>query len=504
MRWFIALALIIGGLLSGSQLNAQGQPLVIEGGTLIDGTGSIPIRNPVIVIEGNRIKAIGVKGEVTIPPNAKVINADGRTILPGFIDTQAQGDWDYAPPLYLYFGITTVYEGGNQYMAKEKEAQEKGVMKGPRMFLTAGGIQGPVENLRPDQRERAKPWPQGMSVRTPEEAKAGVDKLIAASAPWHGEVIGVGEGITPELLRAVADEAHAHGLVVAGHSEFAAMTCLNGQDITDHMAGVIRSAITNPEYISQIQRLKLEHWPLYYPTPLGVYAYMMEPTSYDSLIEKMVFSHQFLAPTIAHTWNTWGTQIPHSKQYETEVIEFSKTPGLEFVPKDRRDLWAHAYDTTKRVTGRWPVGDQFDATHPLDMQGYAKIDQFLQMFVAAGGKLAGGGDNSNGNVPAFATHQELEQLVYSGLSPMDAILSVTKWAAEAHHHENELGTIEVGKLADIITVNGDPLKDIHVTRNVDTVVLDGKVIDRTLDPNWKNPIPKPPGGNEGFVVPTFN
>jgi hypothetical protein len=503
-RWLITLGLCVG-FFSGIQMRGQDQPLVIEGGTLIDGTGSVPITNAVIVVEGNRIKAVGSKGNVTIPPNAKVIKADGKTILPGLIDTQAQGDWDYTPPIYIYFGITTVYEGGSQYMAKEKEAQEKGLMKGPRMYLTAGGIQGPVENLRPDQKERAKPWPQGGSVRTPDEARAAVDKRIADAASWGGEVIGVAEGITPELLRAAADEAHAHGLVLAGHSEFAAMTSVNGQDISDHMAGVIRSTITNPENVAKIQQMKQEHWPLYYPTPLGVYAYMMEPASYDSLIQKMVFNHQFLAPTIAHTWNTWGTQIPHSKQYEAEVMEFSKTPGLGFVPKDRRDMWLHADLTTKRVTGRWPVGDQVDATHPLDMEGYAKIDQFLQRFLKAGGKLAGGGDNSNGNVAALATHQELEQLVYSGLTPMQALLSVTKWAAEAHHHENEIGTIEVGKLADIITINGDPLKDIHSTRNVDVVVLNGKVIDRTLDPNWKNPIPKPAnvGGGEGFVVPTY-
>lgn len=504
-RGLITIALFVGLLSSNIQTRGQARPLVIEGGTLIDGTGSVPLENAVVVVQGNRIKAIGVKGKVAIPPNATVIKAQGKTILPGLIDTQAQGDWDYTPPIYIYYGITTVYEGGSAYMAKEKEAQEKGLMKGPRMYLTAGGCQGPVELLRPDQRERAKPWPQGSSVRTADEARACVDKRIADSAAWHGEVIGVGEGITPETLRAIADEAHAHGLVVAGHSEFAAMTSVNGQDISDHMAGVIRSTITKPEYITQIQALKRDHWPLYYPTPLGVYAYMMDPDSYDSLIQKMVTNHQFLAPTIAHTWNTWGTQIPHSKQYETEVIEFAKTPNLDFVPKDRREMWLHAYDTTQRVTGRWPVGDQVDATHPQDMEGYAKIDQFLQRFVAAGGKLAGGGDNSNGNVAALATHQELQQLVYSGLTPMQAILSVTKWAAEAHHHENEIGTIEVGKLADIITVNGDPLKDIHVTRNVDTVVLDGKVIDRTFDPNWKNPVPKPESvtGGAGFVVPKY-
>ena len=92
----------------------------------------------------------------------------------------------------------------------------------------------------------------------------------------------------------------------------------------------------------------------------------------------------------------------------------------------------------------------------------------------------------------LTTHQELQQLVYSGLTPMQAILSVTKWAAEAWHLDKEIGTVAPGKFADLIIVNGDPLANIKNTRNVDLVILDGKVIDKALDPKWKNPIPTPP------------
>src|SRR5882672_40817 len=114
-RWLITLGLFVG-LFSSVQSKAQDQAIVIQGGTLIDGTGSAPRPNAVIVIEGNKIKAVGIKGEVAIPANAKVINATGKTILPGLIDTQAQGDWSYAPPLYLYYGFTSIYFGGSEYM----------------------------------------------------------------------------------------------------------------------------------------------------------------------------------------------------------------------------------------------------------------------------------------------------------------------------------------------------------------------------------------------------
>ena len=103
----------------------------------------------------------------------------------------------------------------------------------------------------------------------------------------------------------------------------------------------------------------------------------------------------------------------------------------------------------------------------------------------------GGGDNSFDMVPGLVTHHELQQLVYWGITPMQAIMSVTKWSAEMWNKDKDLGTIEPGKLADLFTVNGDPLADIKNTRNVDVLIMDGKVIDRKLDPNWKNPIPQP-------------
>jgi amidohydrolase family protein len=485
-KWIMALGLVLV-LSVGFQSRAQDQTLVIEGGTLLDGNGGAPVKNAVVVIEGNRFKAVGVKGKVTYPKTAKVIKADGKTILPGLIDTQAQGNWPYQPPLWIYFGFTTVYVDGSPYMKAEKEAQEKGQMKGPKMHL-AYAIEGPPELQRPDKGARAKLWPEGWATRTPDEARAAVRKRIAEGA----EAIIVDEAFSPEMLRAASDEAHKNGITIGGHSEFASMTSVNGQDYTYHMAGVIRAAIASPESVAKLKEMKEKHWEQYYPTPLGLYEYMMEPATFDPMIKNMVAHHFFIAPTIAHTWWTWGTQIPHSKEWQATVMDFAKnTPGLDFVPQKVRELWLRADKTTERVTGRWPVGDQFDATHPQDMEGYAKQDDFLRRFVKAGGKIMGGSDNSSDYPPGLCSHIEMQQLVYSGLTPMQAIMSVTKWAAESWHKDKEIGTIEAGKTADLITVNGDPLADIKNTRNVDLVIQDGKVIDRALDPNWKNPVPTP-------------
>ena len=80
------------------------------------------------MVEGNRIKEVGVKGKIAIPPHAKIINATGKFILPGFIDAQAQGVWDIQPQFWLHFGITSVFFGGDAYMQKERDMQEAGTL----------------------------------------------------------------------------------------------------------------------------------------------------------------------------------------------------------------------------------------------------------------------------------------------------------------------------------------------------------------------------------------
>jgi imidazolonepropionase-like amidohydrolase len=91
----------------------------------------------------------------------------------------------------------------------------------------------------------------------------------------------------------------------------------------------------------------------------------------------------------------------------------------------------------------------------------------------------------------LAMHIEMEALVDAGLTPMQAILSSTRWPAELLHKEKDLGTIAPGKIADVVVIQGDPLADIRVTRNIRTVIMDGRVLDTALDPNFRTPIPRP-------------
>src|SRR5688572_24425726 len=121
----------------------QGQVLVLEGGMLIDGTGRAPVEDSVIVIEGSRIKAVGAKKSLSYPAGARVINAEGKTILPGLIDAHIHF-LDFTPQLFLHFGVTTVFDTANptEWILAQREALRKRRIKGPRMFVTGHVIDG--------------------------------------------------------------------------------------------------------------------------------------------------------------------------------------------------------------------------------------------------------------------------------------------------------------------------------------------------------------------------
>jgi len=156
------------------------------------------------------------------------------------------------------------------------------------------------------------------------------------------------------------------------------MTAANGQDFSWHMASVVRSTITDPENVAKLKEMRAKHWEQYWPITDGNYAYMMEPDKFDTLIKQLVADHFFVAPTISHAIWGWGVQIPHAKEWNQEIIDFAKnTPGIEYVPESIRHQWLTADKPTDRVKGRYVVGDQVDATHPHDMEGYAKRDEFL-------------------------------------------------------------------------------------------------------------------------------
>src|SRR6266481_9636544 len=128
--------------LSTDQASAQAQQpatLVIEGGTLIDGNGGTPVQDAVIVIQGNKIAAVGRKGQTTYPPNVQVIKADGKFIVPGLWDAHSYGTW-FLNDFYVNSGVTSIIDNGlgGELSIVHREAVNRGKIAGPRYFISIG------------------------------------------------------------------------------------------------------------------------------------------------------------------------------------------------------------------------------------------------------------------------------------------------------------------------------------------------------------------------------
>ena len=442
---------------------AQNEVLVIEGGTLIDGTGRNPAPNSVVVIEGSRIRSVGTRGSVTVPPGARVIRADGKTVLPGLIDAHVHF-LDFMPQLFLRYGVTTVYDTANptEWIIAQRDAVRSGRIQGPRMFVTGAIIDGPPEIADPVTFAARAAY--RIHTRTPEEARAATRGLIGQGV----DAIKVYEGLEIESLRAVVDEAHKAGIEVVGHMHDAREAIEAGVKFIEHPAPIAHSTIGDEAKLQALAERRL-------PNPES----QMNPALFDPLIKLMVDNKVFFNPTL-----TRGT--PESREWFDEVKKLLEDPSAHFITEARRESWLEA------------IKDADNAEYPARMrrraEAIAKVREFIRRFAQAGGKMITGPDSgprsSPTNIAGLAMAVEMEGLVNAGLTPMQAILASTKWSAEMLHKEKDLGTVEPGKLADVIVVDGDPLTDRRAISRVQTVILDGKVIDTRFDPNFRNPLPR--------------
>jgi imidazolonepropionase-like amidohydrolase len=198
---------------------------------------------------------------------------------------------------------------------------------------------------------------------------------------------------------------------------------------------------------------------------------LMDTSLFPALIQFMVKQGVFVNPTM---FARWRTSTPRGEEWAKAATELIKDPNLAFVPQPVRDSWT------------------LIARRDQDAEGYRKTAEFLRKYAEAGGKIIAGTDA--GALPGLSLHYEMQMLTDAGIPPMKVIQAATLWGAESFGHGRELGSVEVGKIADFTIIEGDPLKDITATRNVRMVIKDGKVVDTSYDPHWVNAVPRPTSG----------
>lgn len=459
-----ALAVLGLTIRSEAQTSAASGTLVLQGGRLIDGTGKAPLENAVILIEGERIKAVGKQGEIALPRDSRVIDMRGKTILPGYIDGHCHLV-DFMGEVYLHFGITTcpdITQNDDEWSLAQRDGTALGKIRGPRIWSTGIRLGGtpPPWALRVET---------GRVVTTPEEMRAAIRKKKELGL----DIVKFNEYTTPEVVRAGADEANRLGLPVTCHCLDVFLAADSGFAGVEHHWSIGMTSITDVNKRWAIHEARMTgkistaDLPIYY-----------QAENFDKIIRVMVEKNVSWSPTIATWFRPLSPSVARFKEKELAMFD---DPNTSYLPGVLRE----------QALGQYARYEKFPSER-LNMarEGYRKIQDFMVRFVGAGGIIRAGSDPNN-SVPGFGAIQEMVMFVESGLSPMQAIQAATINVAKSFRKDKDFGTVEPGKFADIVAIEGDPLLDIWATQNVKMVMLGGKIADTDFHANYKNPIPDP-------------
>jgi imidazolonepropionase-like amidohydrolase len=418
--------LVIGLILSllGSGCGSSSDVLVVKNGTLITGDGSQPIPDGLVAIEGGRIIFAGPEADYSIPRGAEVLDAAGGTILPGFIDSHTHSTSNTALRReFLTNGVTAVCDLGSpldqlaefSITAYQDQPAARGIAAGP--ILTApGGLPGAV--LDPGL---------NYEVANPEEGRAAVEDLYQGGASQikvylQGESNGIlYPMLDQETLEAIVEAAHGKGMLVRAHVTYIpllGMAVSAGVDTVEHIP------INTPSAEMDEAALERRDLLLQSPDPLEVFFTAAFP-EYQTWLEIMAERGVILVPTLERPY------------------------GQIFRAGSQDPLLAGAMKIILGIVGRY---------HEMGGPVGLGTDFNINIGMAKGIPLA-----------------ELEMLSAAGLDPLAVIEASTKNAAAACGLGDELGTLEAGKIADLIVIPGDPLADLAVLGEVQLVILDGVV-----------------------------
>lgn len=415
-----ALADISKGI-SGSRATT----LAIVGGTLIDGTGAAPVPDAAVVIHNGRIVAAGPRTKVKIPKHANIVDAHGKTILPGLWDMHAHFEQVEWGPIYLAAGVTTVRDCGNEFefITAVRDAIAQGRGLGPRLLL-AGIVDGTGTYTIGVER-----------VDTPEQARTWTDRYHAAGF----QQMKIYSSVKLEELKAVADEAHRLGMTVTGHIPEglnAYQEIEAGQDQINHIgyiADIMHAPF--PAEMSRMDRRKATaNLDLDSAEAHKALAFLKE---HHTVVDDTIALMEFFTATTAKppaSFEPGVTKVaPELAEQLTDVAP----------PNDRSEIGEKVYEKELAIVG---------ALHRAGIPVVAGTDQ---------------------TVPGHSLHREIELYVQAGFTPMEAIQAATIIPARVMGIEKESGTVEKGKRGDVILVDGNPLADIHKIRNVEYVITNG-------------------------------
>jgi imidazolonepropionase-like amidohydrolase len=403
-----------------------GDVLAIINANVIDGTGTGPAAGRTLLVRGGRIVRIGTAAEVRVPAGARVLDAQGAYAVPGLWDMHVHALWDTAVaerflPAFVAHGVTGVRDMGGSLE----------VLRHARGRIAAGGLAAPRIVAAGAVLDGPEPVDPSISLRvsTPAEARAAVDSLHRAGA----DLVKVYTLMPPDLFRAAAARAREMGMPVAGH-----------------VPGEV-----DPRDAARAGMRTMEHM----RAELGGYCTRATQPVCDSIVPVLREHAVWQTPTLLPRWF----------RAHMDSVDLSD-PRLAGLPPVVRDYWLaeHGQKLGSRTADDW-----------RRLRGEHDEERWLAGHLQRSGLalLAGSDAGVPFSHPGAGLHEELAMLVDAGLTPMEALQAATRNAAQALAADS-LGSLEPGKVADVVLLAANPLDDIRNARRVVAVVLGGRVLDR--------------------------
>lgn len=420
-------------------VSVAGPTTAITGVQVVDGTGAAPLTGHTVVISGERILAVGPDGEVEVPADAERIAGAGHTLIPGLVGVHNHTFYTTAarhsqmnttsPRLYLASGVTTIRTTGSYSPYSEinmRRAIEAGEIVGPRMHITGPYISGAGASTYMTQ------------VSSPEDARRVVAYWAEEGATWFKAYTRISRA----ELGAAIEEAHRLGLRFTGH--LCSVTFREAVDLG--IDSLEHGFFTNTEYHAAKQP---DDCPPDFRSTLRDID--IDSPEVAATIDHMVGNEVALTSTLA----VYELSVPGRPPLEDRNLE-ALSPGARDEYLARREEIADAQDAIFR-----------------DL--FPKAQAFEYRFFKAGGLLAAGVDptGNGGALPGFGDQRNYELLLEAEFTPAEALLVMSLNGARVLGVDGDLGSIEEGKLADLVLIAGDPVANPAEIRNVVTVFKDG-------------------------------
>jgi imidazolonepropionase-like amidohydrolase len=447
-RALLGILLACIGALCSAQ-SSQPSVLSIVNVAVIDVTGGPPQLHRTVVVRNGRIEDVHYFEPAKDKPPGIRVNGTGKFLIPGLWDMHVHmvfGDWfprgrEVTLPLFIANGITGVRDMGGELEVLQQWRREiaEGTLIGPRMVMPGPMLDGPQPR-----------FPSSIAIKTPEDGRRAVDDLKRRGVDF----IKLQSLIPREAVFAIADEARKQDIPFVGHVPDAvrASEASNaGQKSFEHLIGIFEGA--SP----------LEDEFLKGPKGPGKFLATYDPARAAKLFALLAKNQTWQCPTLV--WERGGNLL--------ELTDFAHDPRAKYVPAYWKDV------TWKRFTDQ--IEHEFNTDDGATRRRFVEKElEVVNTMHRAGIPFLAGTDTPPGVYifPGFSLHEELQRFVAAGFTPLEALQTATINPAKFLGMEKALGTIEKGKLADLVLLDANPLDDIRNTQKIAGVVANGRYFSR--------------------------